>query len=430
MNGRLLRVLGTGFGLAVILGAAVGGEILRLPGAVARLLPAPGWQLSAWALGGAYAVLCASLFAELGTRLPRTSGLTAFADAALGPSAGFLVGWGDFLASAFTVGAYGLLAGTLLAERFSGPPRLWALGAVVGVSLLQWPGIRPAAWAQDGLSFVKTLLLGGLALGGLSLAGSHLPAPVVPPMPRPGLLAFVAAMQLVVFAYDNYYSAVYFGEEYTDVRRQLPRSLLAGVGLVMALYLLLAWGMSRGLDPLTLTTAELPGAALAARVFGPLGGSLTWGLMLLALFSGMNATLMIASRILLALGREGDAWRGTLTVNQGGTPVTGLAVAVALAVGGLALPSFEATIAFMNPFVLVNYGLSFLSLVVLRRRGQGEADCFRAPGLPGTAMLAMGISLLLLLGGLWAAPFLTGAALGLMALAWPLKRWLGGPARN
>lgn len=91
MRGRLLRILGTGFGLAVILGATVGGEILRLPGGVAKLLPTLSGQLAAWSAGGLYALLCASLFAELGTRVPRTGGLTAFADEGLGPFAGFLV---------------------------------------------------------------------------------------------------------------------------------------------------------------------------------------------------------------------------------------------------------------------------------------------------------------------------------------------------
>ena len=51
MKSHLLRILGAGFGLAVILGAAVGGEILRLPGAVAQLLPSPGLFFLAWAGG-------------------------------------------------------------------------------------------------------------------------------------------------------------------------------------------------------------------------------------------------------------------------------------------------------------------------------------------------------------------------------------------
>ncbi len=425
MNGRLLRILGTGFGLAVIFGATVGGEILRLPGGVARLLPRLDHQLLAWGLGGLYALLCASLFAELATRVPRSGGLTAFAGEGLGPFAGFLVGWGDFLASAFTVGAYGLLAGTLLAERLPGPPRAWAAVTILGVGVAQWPRMRWAAWVQDATSLLKGLLLAALALGGLWIAPS-LPEVGIPP--RPGLLAGVAALQLVVFAYDNYYGAVYFGEEYTEPGRQLPRSLLGGTTLVLGIYLLLAWGMGRGLDLHTLTTSELPGADLAGRLLGPGGARAVWGLMLLSLLSGMNATLLIASRILLALGREGEAWAGATTVNAGGTPVTGLLWALGLALAGLALPSFETAIAFMSPFVLVNYGLCFLALLRLRSGAASPAP-FHAPGLPATGLLAILVSLTLLVGGILASPALSGSALALMAMAWPLH-WSLGRSRS
>ncbi len=50
VQSRLLRILGAGFGLAVILGATVGGEILRLPGSVAALLPSPSLFFLAWVL--------------------------------------------------------------------------------------------------------------------------------------------------------------------------------------------------------------------------------------------------------------------------------------------------------------------------------------------------------------------------------------------
>ena len=50
MKGHLLRILGLGFGLAVGVGAAIGGEILRLSGGVAKVLPDPRMQLASLAL--------------------------------------------------------------------------------------------------------------------------------------------------------------------------------------------------------------------------------------------------------------------------------------------------------------------------------------------------------------------------------------------
>jgi len=236
----------------------------------------------------------------------------------------------------------------------------------------------------------------------------------------------------VVFAYDNYYSSVYFGEEFTDPRRQIPRSLASGVLLITLLYLTLSWAMVHALPRATLIASDLPGAALAARVAGAAlasgvaGGAaerLTRAVMLLALLSAMNATLLIASRVLYALGAAGLAGAHATDVNERGTPTTGLVVTLALALAGLALPSFETAIAFMSPFVLINYAACFLSLLVLRRRSPDPGGIFRAPGLPWTPGLSLLVSLVLLAGSFAADLTLTLGSVGLLILAWPLFRW-------
>jgi APA family basic amino acid/polyamine antiporter len=423
VKGQLLRILGAGFGLAVVLGATVGGEILRLPGAVARALPSAPAFFAAWALGGGFALVSALSFAELGTRLPRSGGMTVFAQAALGPFAGFLVGWGDFLASACTISALALALGEVLAAQgLPGSPRAWGAAAVLSVGLFQLPGLRWGALLQDLTSALKGCSLLALGLGALSWSGA--PARPWPSVPggSTGLLAFMGAMQLVVFAYDNYYSAVYFGEEFTDPRRQLPRALIAGVVLVTFLYLVLAWGMVRALPFPVLVGSRLPGAELAGRMAGAAGGGLARMLMLLALLSAMNAYLLIASRVLFALGTEGHADPSAAVVNAGGTPVTGLMATLGLALAGLALPSFESAIAFMSPFVLMNYGLSFLSLLVLRRKDPQPRGIFRVPLFPLPTLLSLLGSLALLGGGLAANGWAALVPAAFLALAWPLHR--------
>src|SRR5438876_1213876 len=69
-RGTLLRVLGVGFGLAVIIGNTVGSGILRAPGQVAARLPQPALFLGAWVLGGLYALLGALAMSELGAMMP------------------------------------------------------------------------------------------------------------------------------------------------------------------------------------------------------------------------------------------------------------------------------------------------------------------------------------------------------------------------
>ena len=71
-RGRLLPILGVGFGLAVIVGNTIGAGILRAPGSVAANLPDVWLFLAAWAAGGLYALLGAIQLSELGATISRS----------------------------------------------------------------------------------------------------------------------------------------------------------------------------------------------------------------------------------------------------------------------------------------------------------------------------------------------------------------------
>ena len=83
-RGKLLRVLGVAFGVAVIIGNTIGSGILRTPSSVATLLPGQTAFLLAWVAGGAYALLGVVSLAELGVLIPRSGGQYVFAQRAFG----------------------------------------------------------------------------------------------------------------------------------------------------------------------------------------------------------------------------------------------------------------------------------------------------------------------------------------------------------
>src|SRR3989441_13369834 len=89
----LRRVLGLGFGLAVIVGSTLGIGILRTPGLVAGQLPNPTAILVVWIAGGLYTLVGAICLAELGTMLPMAGGYYVYARRAFGDVVGFAVGW-------------------------------------------------------------------------------------------------------------------------------------------------------------------------------------------------------------------------------------------------------------------------------------------------------------------------------------------------
>src|SRR2546430_3619609 len=89
----LIRILGVGFGLAVIVGSTLGIGILRTPGLVAGQLPNRTAILAVWIAGGLYTLVGAACLAELGTMLPEAGGYYVYARRAFGHTVGFAVGW-------------------------------------------------------------------------------------------------------------------------------------------------------------------------------------------------------------------------------------------------------------------------------------------------------------------------------------------------
>src|SRR5258705_13826983 len=77
--GRLRRILGVGFGLAVNIGSMIGIGILRAPGLVAGQLHTAATILVVWLLGGLYTLVGASCLTELGALLPQAGGYYVYA---------------------------------------------------------------------------------------------------------------------------------------------------------------------------------------------------------------------------------------------------------------------------------------------------------------------------------------------------------------
>ena len=125
---KLLRILGLGFGLAVVVGGTIGVSIFRLPGPTANLLGNTWLILVIWTLGGAFTLLNANYTAELATMIPKTGGPYVYARHAYGDFAGFVVGWSDWLgnvaAVAFLPIAFAEYAIALFAPSLPESPRL------------------------------------------------------------------------------------------------------------------------------------------------------------------------------------------------------------------------------------------------------------------------------------------------------------------
>jgi APA family basic amino acid/polyamine antiporter len=434
----LRRILGIGFGLALVFGTMVGVGILRLPGAVAAALGDRTLIMFAWGLGGLYSLMGAVAVAELTAMIPETGGFRVYARRAFGEGVGFAVGWVDWLTN---VAALAYVAVTTVAflgvlwQPVTAFPRASAI-LVIGVFTgIHWVGLRIGSSLTSVISASIGLMLMILVVG--CFLASPVPASAAPPLAKSAaslplisaamVFALVPALRAVLTAYDGWYQPIYMAEENTDPVRTLPRAIIGGTFLVVALYLVINLAFLHVLSLPVLAASQLP-AADAARIVLPRGGAeLVTVISLMTVLSVLNNVMMSAPRILYAIGRDGLLTERAAVVSKGGTPRTALALTSAVVVLLILTGSFEQIIALSAVLFLLYYIAAFLAVFVLRYRYPNTPRPYKALGYPfSTAIVLLG-SIAFLMAAVAEDPR-SGLIAGIfLACCVPVYAWL---ARN
>jgi basic amino acid/polyamine antiporter, APA family len=424
-HGHLLRVLGVGFGLAVIIGNTIGAGIFRAPGSIAAELPSVGPFLLVWIAGALYALLGAISLAELGTMIPRSGGQYVFSRYALGEYAGFIVGWSDWISSCGSTAAVALVVGTFseaLVPAVIGKAPAIAAAVTILFAVLQWRGIVWGSNIQNLTSLLKALAFLALIVAAFALGGNGALTSAQPNSPSVVTIsAVIISLQAAIYTYDGWSGVIYFSEEVKHPGRDIPRALFGGVLSIAAIYLLVNVALLYVLPMSRIAAKEFAAGEAANVIFGAHGDTIFRCLTIVSMLSGINALHLMATRVLFAMSRDGLVTKKAAAVNKGGTPTVSLFLSALVTVLFILFGQrFEIVITVLAFFFVANYILSFISLFVLRQREPEKPRPYRAWGYPFTPALAL-LGSLVFLGGAVAADTRNSVyALLLLAVSYPV----------
>ena len=427
---QLLKILGVGFGVAVGIGGTIGVGILRNPSGVAAQLGSFWTIMLVWSLGGVYCLLGANYLTELTTMVPKAGGFYVYAERAFGRFGGFVVGWSDWLNNtlglSFISVVFGEYAANLFAPNLTGGRIIFSVSIIVVVAMVNLIGLRSGSETQKITSFLKAAALVFFVIACFSFGGQKNQATqgavFEPTSFSSGLVAFVLAFQLVLGTYDGWYSAIYFSEEDTNPKNNLPRSIFGGIVSVMAIYLLVTLALLYVLPISQLATSKFAGGDAMSLIFGGRSRQLVTILALLSLIGIINAILMMAPRIMFALGRDGQFSDKATLVNKGGTPFIALMITASCAVVLSSVGTFELLLAIGQFFMVVITILLIVALFILRRKEPDTPRPFRAWAYPIAPLLMLVCAVLLFFGYIVSNPYPSLYALIFLALSYPLFR--------
>jgi APA family basic amino acid/polyamine antiporter len=441
MSGRpaatLVRGLGPLEATTLVIGGTIGSGIFLAPSIVAREVGAPGLSLLVWVVAGILASCGALCYAELGAAIPETGGTYAFVKRIYrSPLLAFLFGWmfffvdgGGGLAAVAT--AFGSYAGFFLGRLIpydANTVKLVAVLAIVGLTLLNCAGLRAGGVTQNLLTALKLgTLLAIISLPFFTGTGSlGRVAPLLPSGAGSGIwLAVGAAMIPTLFAYNGWTFSTYVAGEIRDPARNLPRSIILGLGVVLVVYLAANVAYIAVLPFDELQRSTLVASDAMQRAVGPWGAGFAAAAVVISTFGGLNAGILAYPRIGFALAQDGLFFKGLERVSERSrVPARAILLQGATASLFALSGSYERILSY---FAFVDYAffsLAIAGIFLLRRREPNLARPYRVWGYPVTPLLFIAISLVYLVTLVGKRPIESLVGIGLTLSGVPFYlRW-------
>ncbi|MFQ6109030.1 MAG: amino acid permease [Candidatus Aminicenantales bacterium] len=387
---RLARDLSLGAAISVGVGTMIGAGIFILPGIVAsKAGPA---VLISFATCGLVAVLIALCMAELSTGMPYAGGGYLFVVRAFGPLVGSIMGWCLWLSLIFASAFYMIGFGYYVGDALGLPPVGIALAMTAFLGLLNFIGAKETGGTQLVIVIMLLSILLSFFFRAILSVDVGRMKPFVPP--EIGFTGVLITLPILFITFLGFAEISAISEEVRNPGRNLPRSLVGSVVIVTIVYCAVVFcilGLRKYNDPSMASETVL--MDLARMLLGHVGYFLILLGGILATVSSANASVMAASRISFAMGRDEllPYWFNQIhfrfkTPYRSIGVTTVLTMLLLVTIGGH-LELLAEVAGFLS---LVLYGLITLACMLMRyAKLDWYKPTFQTPGYPVVPLLGL-----------------------------------------
>lgn len=395
---KLLRRLGTRDAALIVMGGIIGSGIFMNPSVVARHVHSGALVMLVWAAGGLIILLGGAIFAELAARRPHDGGLYAYMRDAFHPSLAFMYGWTLLLVSQ----SGGAAAAAVTFARYFAPLTGWQLstGIVAATAILFFTivnalGVRSGATTQNAFMILKIAAIAGfIAVGIVAPHTAQMPQP---PALQGGMMAAIGlSLVPVLFAYSGWQTSSFLTAELKEPQVTLPRGMIAGVIVVIALYLAVNAVCLRALGPAGLAATSTPASEIARLAFGPMGLRIMASVIALSTLGFLSNQILTSPRVYFQMAADGTFFKQFAAVN----PLTHAPVVAIVAQGLVALVisflPYERILNYVTCIDYIFFGFSAIALIVFRNRDARDPAAakpiFTMPGHPVTTLIFLAVA--------------------------------------
>ena len=429
----LERRLGPFDAAAIIVANVIGGGILFRPPAVAAAIPDATWFLMAWVGGGVLAFMGAMAYAELAALRPKAGGEYVYLREAFGPLAGFLTGWTSFVAGFSGAIAASAVFLIVTLDRFipgvaNGTPllaipipatsvavtfsvhTLAASATIIIAALIHIRGVGPGRLASNVLTTLKIVSLVIFIGFGLT-AGTGSPSNLTQSAGSFSIAGVLFAFIPVMFTYSGWNAAAYMSEEIRDPGRNVPRALLLGTAIVVAIYLLMnvLYLFVIPIDELATLGGRSILDVVGDRLLGERAGDIMAMVAIISLAAGINAWTFAGPRVYFAMARDNAFFKGAAKVHPVyRTPAISIIAQAGLAILLVLTGSLDSIANYVGFAITLFAGTAVAAVFVLRAREPHAPRPFKAFGYPWTPAIFVLVSFAIVVNAFYSDPVVSG----------------------
>lgn len=376
--------------------------------------------LMLWVVGGICAFCGALAYGELASALPRSGGEYHFLSKLFHPSVGFVAGWTSATAGfAAPVALSAMAFGQYFQSIMPGsPPLMLSLAVVWIITLVHLHSVSAGSAFQNFFTWIKVVLLAVFIVIGLA-AGHPQPVSFSPAPGDWGILfsaPFAISLVYVMYSFSGWNASTYIVGEVRDPERNVPRSLLLGTLIVMALYLALN-AMFLYTTPIDQLKGQLDvGVIVGRHVFGNMGGQLIGALICMVLISSISSMVWIGPRVSMTMGEDVHALKFLSRKTGKGVPAVASITQLLITSAFLLTATFKLVLIYVQFTLILCSFLTVLGLLIMRWK---HPDLPRPPHIrrhPVAPFVFLGISGFMMIYIIKITPWESVAGLGTMLL--------------
>lgn len=416
---KMKKNMGVMTAMSVVVGCVIGAGVFFKPYAIYQATGgAPGLAMLSWIVGGLISIFGALTFAEIAVLIPRTGGMVTYLGDVYGKKLGFLAGWMQVVIfyPSYLAG-YGVKVGSelsaMLGINISMPV---GIAIIVGIVCLNVLGSEVASKFQIVSTACKLIPLFLIMIVGFILGQST--EPILSPMVGDGLSTgsvLGTTLLAVLFAFEGWTNVGTIAGEMKNPAKDLPKAIVGGVSIIMAVYLLINIAYIKVIPASELMNIESPAAAVATALFGKSGGTIISIGIIISVIGAGNGFLLAGSRVAYYLASEKmlPCSDKLAALNSKQVPANSIILVGTLACLYSLLNQFDLLTNMGTFSCWIFYTLTFACVITMRRKHPELQRDYKVPGYPVIPALAILSGLYVIFSQL----FLSGSEGRIMSLA-------------